>query len=582
MARRSGGHWGGAAYNLAASYDALRADYNLAKSSRFRRRRAGVSSTGTTSDWHFRSEADFLRMIELARDIDRNDIVVGQGVNRVVDNVVQDGMRFDYQTGDGELNKRLNATLAEWATDADLCDVAGERDFADMQRAGLRDTIVDGDITFLGLVEGQLQAAEAHRVRTPTNTKRNVVHGVLLDPFRKRLEYWITKDDIDPNTRLQRVEDVQRYPVRDELGTRQIFHVYDPKRTSQTRGITALAPIGDAVGMHDDVQFARLVQQQLVSCFGFIRERTDAFAGGSAPAFGDQTAETSAAGSIRTIEGISPGLEITSAIGEQIKAFAPNVPNPEFFPHAMMILTFIAVNLGVPVQLLLLDPKQTNFSGWRGAMDQARIGFRHQQRDVVIKRLCAPVGRWKTAQFIADDATIRRLASKPGIRPFNIVWTPPGWKYIEPFKDAQADALIVERRLTSPRRSYGGRALDIDVIREEIIEDNAAFIRGAILEAQAIQTDTGVTVDWHELLHITHPGQLTLTAEVDDVDDTGPGNDDDGTPAPAPAPANDNARSAPASGSGRDSTTPAARRAATPAARHSTAAAEPLNAGGND
>ena len=76
---------------LNEAFEELRADYDLSKSTRFRRSRAGVNSVGKHADYHYRSEAQFFRAMELSRDIDRNDIVVGQAVERLVDNVIQGG-----------------------------------------------------------------------------------------------------------------------------------------------------------------------------------------------------------------------------------------------------------------------------------------------------------------------------------------------------------------------------------------------------------------------------------------------------------------------------------------------------------
>ncbi|NQT37803.1 MAG: hypothetical protein HQ581_09960, partial [Planctomycetes bacterium] len=65
------------------AFDELRADYDLSKQTRFRRSRSGVSAVGKHADYHYRSESQFFRAMELSRDIDRNDIVVGQAVDRL-------------------------------------------------------------------------------------------------------------------------------------------------------------------------------------------------------------------------------------------------------------------------------------------------------------------------------------------------------------------------------------------------------------------------------------------------------------------------------------------------------------------
>ena len=158
---------------LAQAFVDLRADYNAAKSSRFRRTRAGVTGAGRAADYHYRLEPDFLRMLELSRDFQRNDVVVGQGVRRLVDNVIQDGITLDPQTGSENADTELGQRWTEWSRDRDRCDLAGELTFHAMERLVLQQTIVDGDIFVLPQRRGSLQLIEAHRVRTPRNTIRN-------------------------------------------------------------------------------------------------------------------------------------------------------------------------------------------------------------------------------------------------------------------------------------------------------------------------------------------------------------------------------------------------------------------------
>ena len=57
----------------AEAFENMRSDYNAARQTRFRRRLTGVASGGSGSDYHYRNESDYLRMLELARAGDRND-----------------------------------------------------------------------------------------------------------------------------------------------------------------------------------------------------------------------------------------------------------------------------------------------------------------------------------------------------------------------------------------------------------------------------------------------------------------------------------------------------------------------------
>jgi len=205
-------------------------------------------------------------------------------------------------------------------------------------------------------------------------------------------------------------------------------------------------------------------------------------------------------------------MELTTEPGETITAFSPNVPNPEFFPHASLILTFISINLNLPLAVLLLDPSKTNFSGWRGAIDQARMGFREIQRWLA-GSFHRPVYRFKCRQWIAEDAALARQFAALGEKVFQHRWNPPTWAYIEPLTDGQADLLQVRNALTSPRRLHARRGADWDEIYAEIIADNSAAIKAAKKAALQINgefPDGNAPVHWREILSLPTPDGVQI------------------------------------------------------------------------
>jgi len=508
----------------AERFENLRSDYAAAKTSRWRRRRTGVASMGSGADYHYRSEGDYLRLLELARDMDRNDTIVGQTIDRAVTNQIQDGITLDVRTGDEDLDSELTARWTEWSLDADQCDLAGESTWSDHEWLVPRAVLVDGDILALPLRDGPLELVEAHRLRTPRNTRKNVVHGVLLDPATRRREaYWLTKDDVDPLHSITRVADVRQYPARDADGHRQVFQVYNRKRSSQTRGVSAMAPVVDVAGMFEDIQFAKMIQHQVVSCFAIFRERDISFQhGADTQQRGERETETLGDGSSRTIEGISPGMEIPGLPGEKLSMNSPNVPNPEFFDHVRLMLTLIGINLGMPLVMVLMDASETNFSGWRGAVDQARLGFKRNQK-ALISRFHRPVYLWKVRQWLAEDHVLRAAAESAKINIFGHRWNPPGWPYIEPLKDASADLLRTRNCLISQRRRCHERGMDWDDLSTEIVDDNAKLIGKAAAKAAELNKEIdGLDVTWREVASLPMPDGFKIS--VDGAEPVGQGN----------------------------------------------------------
>jgi lambda family phage portal protein len=485
---------------VSAVFDTLRADYQAAGPSRFRSNRPGVGPVGRSADYHVRSERHLMALIEWAREHDRNDPLVGQAVDRVVDNVKPGAFGLNPKTGDEADDALLRDRFNRWAVDKRACDASHRDTFADLSALALRQMIVDGDAFGLLTKAGSVQVVEAHRCRTPTNTKRNVVHGVLLDSVRRPLEYWFTREDLNPSLSPQRVGDMR------QVQADGVLHVVARRRSSQTRGVTALAPVLDTTGMHADLQFSQLIKAQVAACFAVFREVPLAVRDmATSDHAGEQSTESLGDGSTRTIEGIGPGMDVTGRPGEKLQGFSPNVPNAEFFQHAQLLITFLAINLGLPRQVLLLDPSDTNFSGWRGAIDQARLGFARLQRRL-IDQWHAPVYRWLVGQWLADDPEVARIARDARARGrgvFDHEWNPPTWAYIEPTKDAQADDTRLRRNLSSARRVAAERGVDYDALAAEIVADRRRLVVLAIEAAAEVNDEhPEARVDWRDLAGI--------------------------------------------------------------------------------
>jgi lambda family phage portal protein len=503
---------------IANTFDTIRADYDMSRESRFIRRRVGLAPRGGSADFHYRTEEFYYRDIEKARDMDRNDAIVGQTIDRAVANIVQDGFSLDVRTGDPSLDLELWNRWQAWTASPDDCDMAGEFTWQDVERHVMRSVLLDGDMVVLGTAGGQIQLIEAHSIQTIT-PQENTFLGVTRDDYGRRTRYWYSADKRDGGVLAvvgNQKETAVPIDVRDENGDRVLFHVYNPRRVNQTRGVTALAPIFSVAGMFEDINFAKLVQQQVVSCFAIFRKRNPIAGGGPLPStdgYGLPETEQTGAGT-RYIENIGPGMEIIGGEGEELQGFSPNVPNAEFFDHVKLMLQIIGVNLGLPLCLVLMDGSETNFSGWRGAVDEARKGFRANQTNL-LNRLHKPVYEFKLRQWIAEDRALAAAAKVEGINIFGHRWNPPTWQYIDPVADAQGDALRIQNALTSPRRLHAEGGRDWEEVADEIVEDMSYAIIRAKQQAKAIngQFQDNAPVHWRELISLPMPSGIQMTMQ---------------------------------------------------------------------
>lgn len=497
------------------------AAYAAGRPSKYRRTRTEID--GWTADANFR-ESQYYQIRAYVRDMDRNDAVVGQLLDRCVDNCVRDGFRLNPQTGDRSLDIEIKDRWEEWSTDADRCDYTGRHTFSRMERLILRSTLLDGDCFALPLVDGSLQLLEADRITSPTNQNTNVILGVELDQRGRPDHYWITKIRQNQRMRVGKYvplspDQYDRRPARGLEGEPLVLHVYNPSRISQTRGITAFHAIFDVLGQIEDLNFATLVRAQVSSCIALFIQRQSDFQ------FGSRTTETAADGTTETTEELSPGLIMRGRPGESVQAFNPNVASNDYIDHVKLMLRLVGVQLGMPLTLTLLDTSNTTFHGYRGELQQARLGFSVTQ-SWLSQRFHSPVYRWKMREWFPE------LVQNDPRNVLRHRWEMPGFPYVDPTKDVAADKEQLNHGLSSPRRVVAQRGHDWKQLVRETVEDRSYAIRQAIAEAQAVNSETGELVSWREMLHLSPPSGVSLGASIEmiGVDHDAEMGGDDATP----------------------------------------------------
>lgn len=492
--------------SLSDNFDGCRTDYEATKNSRFVRRRTGLAPQGGTGDYHFRAETQYYELIEKCRDMDRNGDVIGQAVDRAVANIIQDGFTLKPTTGDKDTDLELWTLWDNFRKDSDSCDVAGEMCWHDFETTAMRSIIVDGDCVVLGTKRGQFQFIEGHSVATK-NRHVNTVLGVTMDNLRRRLKYWIAADPVQPGKGKETAVPVA---VRDSEGFRQLFHPRIAKRSTLTRGVSAFSPIFMTEGMVSDIRFAKLVKEQISSCFTLIRQRNTpgmplpALGAQSTPGYGNSSTETSDSGETKYIEGIGPGAEVIPPPGETLEGFSPNIVSSEFFQHIWLELSIIGANLGMPVCQMLLDFTHETFVGFRGATDEARKGFRANQRNL-IKTLHCHAYKFKVRQWAAKSPALSAKLKSGSLDLFSHEWQPPSWPYLEPVNDAAGDLLEVRNGLTSRRRKAAEKSLDFEIIVDESTEDNGYAIEKAIQKAEELNSrypNNPEKVSWRDCINL--------------------------------------------------------------------------------
>lgn len=484
----------------------VRGQFEAAQSSRYKAVRS--TSAACDADFHIRNQQHYFSIVELARSHERDSPLLAQALRRLVAQVNPGAMRLSPGVGNDTIdtklrravNARLKTLFGGWGSNPNRCDNAGEHDWHSMCNLACGRTVADGDFLAIPYVERlTLKLFESHRCRSPgTNTRNDYGRcGVAIDADGRPTTYWFAKGDCRTLSTLK-TGDVVPVPARDEYGEKQVFHNYRQNRLTQRRGISSFCPVATTEGMRDTNEFNNLVKSAVASCYTIFRKREFEPNNNFTPppvAAGAEGTDTDGNGNTLNTIDLHPGLEIIGQPGEELEGFCPNIPNAEFFQLERLLLTYLAINLDLPLIILLLDASDSNLSQWRGVMQVARDAFHEMQRQQA-SLWHAPIYRWLVRQWVehpefADDELLRLIIGTP-LDP-NIAggwdlltahtWHPPGYPYIEPAKDAAADVIKGANSLESGRR-FASRVLGIgwEEHVEEVVEDRSYAIARATEE----------------------------------------------------------------------------------------------------
>ena len=483
-----------------------RQGYDMVRPTRTQRHRPGVSHDGDTADAAMGTDHQRIHAMEISRDLDRNNNVVSDAVDRLMSQLFRAPFALDPNTGVTEINDYIREQWVEWSTDPMRCDASERFTLHEMVRLAERAQTIDGDHFLISLSNGRLWSREAHRCRSPTTIRgRRIMHGVEVDRMRRPRRYWFTRTERGAWASL-RTSDMESIERTRDGGLLNVFHVFDPKRVSASRGYPLIAPVWEIADQLPDLQFSQLIQALTAACFAILRTKDPSYdLASTVPDDVARSAESS------MYDQLGPGMEIEGGAGEKVELASPNVPAPRFREHARHLMMMIGTRLKVPLIMLLMDASETNFSGWRGAIDIARTEY-GCILDRLERQVYRPIYTDHFLPMLRRDQRFNQLvlaaqAGEEGFRLRRHTWTRPGWPYIQPKEDAETDHYRMAQGLASPSQVLSERGHDYETVVARSIEDRAYAIRHAIEEAARINREhEDAGVNWRELIG---PGLVT-------------------------------------------------------------------------
>jgi len=338
------------------SYDAVK----------YTRERKGPSALSGAEDYH--SNYDRVELMKRARDLAENVGLVRSILMKFASHTAAN-ISYQARTENPEVNTEVEAYWAEWW---DKCDLTTRHTGSTLMQVAMMSMLRDGDflIVLVRDKDGNLkiQGIEADRLGDPFKvyTSLDLIGGI----------------HIDRDTGAPSAYDIYNrsigdfYTYQTTIPSSQAFHLFDPLRIDQYRGISAFhTAINDAQDIYDIINFEKMAAKNASSQAGIVKRNNN-----NASDLSSLTNDEDLNGNTIKLEAIESGKISYLEPGEDIVfPDGPSRPSGAFAEFHKILLRNICLGLGIPYSFAV-DPSAMSGPTARLEMQQAGRTFRRYQK----------------------------------------------------------------------------------------------------------------------------------------------------------------------------------------------------------
>lgn len=391
-----------------------------------------------------------------ARDASINQPLGNSAVEVWTGETVGTGMRPVPQTGDDALDKVITDRFEAWT---DRADYFGLQSFYGWQATAARRDFVDGEFFAMMLLDGdelRVKALDPQQVNPALSMELPggalVISGVEVDAGGKPIAFHVYRNWIPGLPLLRGLESVR-------IDAADMLHLFQPAAGGQTRGMSRLASVLLRLRELDSLMDSQLVRLKIGALLtGFVTDSDGTLLQDANAAPGEASLE--------------PGVMQRLKPGESVEFSKPPEIGAESNEFQKAVVREIGAGCGIPSFMLDHNMSEINFSSARVAIVAFRRRIEAFQDHLAFQILRPVYRRWLAVEILSG-----RIGVQLGESVLRHKWIAPKGQWLDPLKDAQAEALAIASGLSSRRELVAGRGIDVESLDAEIAADRAREAR---------------------------------------------------------------------------------------------------------
>lgn len=401
-----------------------------------------------------------------ARDLERNSDMMNSVIGPFIRNVVGLGFILQADTGDDELNQKIERLWQVWCKKRN-CDVTGTQSLNQILRMAVRRKKVDGGIILKkcyvtgGLLPFKLQLIEVDELAgdwtEATDRNNRVAGGIEYNGYNAPVGFWIRRYDLDGYTAMDPVF----VPAQNA-----IFY-FSKRRPSQIREMSDVAQAIPRIRDTNEFMTAVSVKQRIEACLAIFIKRSIPTAGlgrASAPQPPRHTYEG---------KQLTPGMIKEMNVGDEIQVVNPQGQATDAASYIKLQQHLIGAGQGLSYEATSRDMSESTYSSARQGLIEDSFTYA-EENELLLEVLDEIYETFMISAWIAGLLEIPDLwENRETYFAHKFVRPPKGW--IDPEKEAGA----VQIALQTGQKTYKQIAAENGTDWRKQIDDNGEVIEYA-------------------------------------------------------------------------------------------------------